>query len=358
MSELLTGLEEWGEKFGENLATNDCHKDMAQNFAQEIQNLVKKIAEEERKIRDEESRELFSELQCALSPQFARIYECSEHSLTFSVKEEIERLVEEYELQEYWEYYRQSEKNILLEKLNEKIKFLRAEKLTLSCLDEDENEIVWPASEILVTRLQQDVYIFLVENAYQDNDFVNQAGKKIKEELNKYRKLKKEHDKDEDYLGKLLKEKENGFLLTGTTTILPLQKAKVLGWKKKSSPKKIIFAIFLELEKISLLENIRNIGITGHIDHGKTTITEQILYQTGKKHKVGGVDEGSAEMDYDKQERQRGITIFSAATTINIIDTPGHLDFTAEVERCLRVLDGAIIMIDGQTGVKPQTKKV
>ncbi|HEX30992.1 TPA: GTP-binding protein, partial [Candidatus Poribacteria bacterium] len=95
------------------------------------------------------------------------------------------------------------------------------------------------------------------------------------------------------------------------------------------------------------LERVRNIGIVAHIDAGKTTTTERILYYTGKKHKIGEVDEGTADMDWMEQEKERGITITSAATTcywrdhtINIIDTPGHVDFTAEVERCLRVLEG------------------
>ena len=113
------------------------------------------------------------------------------------------------------------------------------------------------------------------------------------------------------------------------------------------------------------LENIRNIGIMAHIDAGKTTTTERILYYTGKIHKMGETHEGAATMDFMEQERERGITIQSAATTaqwkhvrINIIDTPGHVDFTVEVERSLRVLDGAVTVLDGKSGVEPQTETV
>jgi elongation factor G len=113
------------------------------------------------------------------------------------------------------------------------------------------------------------------------------------------------------------------------------------------------------------LERTRNIGIMAHIDAGKTTITERILFYTGKKHKVGEVHEGTAEMDWMVQEKERGITITSAATTcfwrdqrINIIDTPGHVDFTVEVERSLRVLDGAVAVFDGSQGVEPQSETV
>jgi elongation factor G len=102
------------------------------------------------------------------------------------------------------------------------------------------------------------------------------------------------------------------------------------------------------------LENVRNIGIIAHIDAGKTTTTERVLFYTGKKHKIGEVHEGAAEMDWMEQEQERGITITSAATTcnwngthINIIDTPGHVDFTIEVERSLRVLDGGVAVFDG-----------
>ncbi len=113
------------------------------------------------------------------------------------------------------------------------------------------------------------------------------------------------------------------------------------------------------------LEKIRNIGIIAHIDAGKTTTTERVLYYTGKSHKIGEVHEGAAQMDWMAQERERGITITSAATTcfwqdnrINIIDTPGHVDFTAEVERSLRVLDGGIVLFDGSQGVEPQSETV
>ena len=112
-------------------------------------------------------------------------------------------------------------------------------------------------------------------------------------------------------------------------------------------------------------EHTRNIGIMAHIDAGKTTTTERILYFTGKIHKIGEVHDGSATMDWMVQEQERGITITSAATTafwhgyrINIIDTPGHVDFTVEVERSLRVLDGAVTLLDGKNGVEPQTETV
>ncbi|MEO0231960.1 MAG: GTP-binding protein, partial [candidate division WOR-3 bacterium] len=110
---------------------------------------------------------------------------------------------------------------------------------------------------------------------------------------------------------------------------------------------------------------IRNIGFAAHIDAGKTTTTERILYYTGKIHRIGEVDEGTATMDYLEEEKKRGITIWSAATTcywkdyrINIIDTPGHVDFTAEVERSLRVLDGLVVLFCGVGGVEPQSETI
>merc|ERR1712224_526158 len=120
------------------------------------------------------------------------------------------------------------------------------------------------------------------------------------------------------------------------------------------------------------LSMYRNIGIMAHIDAGKTTTTERILFYTGKSYKIGEVHEGGAAMDWMEQEKERGITITSAATTtfwegsdqdrdshrINIIDTPGHVDFTVEVERSLRVLDGAVAVYDGVAGVEPQTETV
>ena len=117
------------------------------------------------------------------------------------------------------------------------------------------------------------------------------------------------------------------------------------------------------------LKDTRNIGIMAHIDAGKTTTTERILYYTGKTHKIGEVHDGAATMDWMVQEQERGVTITSAATTcywekegkkyrIQIIDTPGHVDFTAEVERSLRVLDGAVAVFDAVAGVQPQSETV
>src|ERR1700712_515769 len=131
------------------------------------------------------------------------------------------------------------------------------------------------------------------------------------------------------------------------------------------------------MPRVHAIEDYRNIGIMAHIDAGKTTTTERILYYTGKSHKIGEVHEGAATMDWMEQEQERGITITSAATTcfwmrhgqsdkegagpeyrINIIDTPGHVDFTVEVERSLRVLDGAVALLDSVAGVEPQTETV
>ncbi len=113
------------------------------------------------------------------------------------------------------------------------------------------------------------------------------------------------------------------------------------------------------------LDKVRNIGIMAHIDAGKTTTTERILYYTGRTYKMGEVHDGAAVMDWMDQEQERGITITSAATTaewdghmINILDTPGHVDFTVEVERSLRVLDGAIAVFDAVSGVEPQSETV
>ena len=118
-------------------------------------------------------------------------------------------------------------------------------------------------------------------------------------------------------------------------------------------------------DKKTLMENIRNLGIIAHIDAGKTTTTEGILYRTGLKHKIGAVHEGETTTDWMAQERERGITIVAASVTcywkghqINIIDTPGHIDFTAEVERSLRVLDGAVVVFDGKMGVESQSETV
>src|SRR5207237_10866225 len=113
------------------------------------------------------------------------------------------------------------------------------------------------------------------------------------------------------------------------------------------------------------LDKFRNIGVIAHIDAGKTTTTEHLLYYSGAIHRLGEVDYGSTETDFDPEEQERGITIYSACVpfkwqgcTINLIDTPGHVDFTAEVERSLRVLDGAVCVFDAQKGVEAQSETV
>src|SRR5512137_1438788 len=119
------------------------------------------------------------------------------------------------------------------------------------------------------------------------------------------------------------------------------------------------------MPRVVPLERIRNIGIIAHIDAGKTTTTERVLFYTGKTHRLGNVDDGTTVTDWMEQERERGITITAAAITafwrdcqINIIDTPGHIDFTAEVQRSLRVLDGGVVVFDAVAGVEPQSETV
>ena len=121
----------------------------------------------------------------------------------------------------------------------------------------------------------------------------------------------------------------------------------------------------MALDVLTDLNKVRNIGIMAHIDAGKTTTTERILFYTGVNYKIGETHDGASTMDWMEQEQERGITITSAATTcywhdnqINIIDTPGHVDFTVEVERSLRVLDGAVAVFDGKEGVEPQSETV
>ncbi len=134
---------------------------------------------------------------------------------------------------------------------------------------------------------------------------------------------------------------------------------------KSQQPKKVVGVGNNGMTRTFPLDKVRNIGIIAHIDAGKTTVTERILFYTGRTYKVGAVDEGTAVMDWMAQERERGITITAAATTchwqdnrINIIDTPGHVDFTAEVERSLRVLDGGVVVLDAVAGVEAQSETV
>src|ERR1700720_2848450 len=158
----------------------------------------------------------------------------------------------------------------------------------------------------------------------------------------------------------------------------PSRSAKTCtGWRKPTVPSRTIAGNgetteFKEqpMPRVHAIEDYRNFGIMAHIDAGKTTTTERILYYTGKSHKIGEVHEGAATMDWMEQEQEAGITITSAATTcywkdekgtqyrINIIDTPGHVYFTIEVERSLRVLDGAVAVFDGVAGVEPQSETV
>src|SRR4026208_731407 len=139
-------------------------------------------------------------------------------------------------------------------------------------------------------------------------------------------------------------------------------------WRRPTKPSRITggkgkFLVYMP--RSIPLERMRNIGIAAHIDAGKTTTTERILYYTGRTHKIGEVHEGTAVMDWMEQEQERGITITSAATTcfwkdhrIHIIDTPGHVDLKVEVERSLRVLDGAVAVFDSVAGVEPQSETV
>ena len=145
---------------------------------------------------------------------------------------------------------------------------------------------------------------------------------------------------------------------------LQLKKKRIL-IKWQSQIRLLLILDGKKMSRTHTLDKYRNIGIMAHIDAGKTTTTERILYYTGKSHKIGEVHDGAATMDWMEQEQERGITITSAATTcfwrdnrINIIDTPGHVDFTIEVERSLKVLDGAVAVFDGVAGVEPQSETV
>src|SRR6201746_2710733 len=153
----------------------------------------------------------------------------------------------------------------------------------------------------------------------------------------------------------------------------PLRSVKrSTGWRKPTAPSRTIAGNGettdlkeQPMPRVHAIEDYRNFGIMAHIDAGKTTTTERILYYTGKSHKIGEVHDGAATMDFMEQEQERGITITSAATTafwndkrLNIIATPGHVDFTIEVGRSLRVLDGAVVVLDSNQGVEPQTETV
>src|ERR1700686_2848406 len=154
---------------------------------------------------------------------------------------------------------------------------------------------------------------------------------------------------------------------------MPSRSGKMcIGWRKPTAPSRTIAGNgettdFKEqpMPRVHAIEDYRNFGIMAHIDAGKTTTTERVLYYTGKSHKMGEVHDGAATIDFMEQEQEPGITIPSAATTavwngkrLNIIDTPGHVDFTIEVERSLRVLDGAVCVLDSNQGVEPQTETV
>ena len=152
-----------------------------------------------------------------------------------------------------------------------------------------------------------------------------------------------------------------------TVPALPLRREKTYtGWLRLTRPLPTTGGRnWICMPQAVPLERTRNIGIIAHIDAGKTTTTERILYYTGRTYKIGEVHDGTAVMDWMEQERERGITITAAATTcfwkdhqINIIDTPGHVDFTVEVERSLRVLDGGVVVFDAVAGVEPQSETV